>query len=328
MLTPPMPQTSGKKTGITIGNFDGVHLGHQLLVRETLQICKERSLESIAITFWPHPRAFFSGHAMPPLADQQSRRRMLGNLGLNEVLELNFTLELAGLSPDEFVKSYLLPLNVDSLVIGYDFCLGKGRCGDFDALRKLGAQYGFSVTQVPPLLFGDLPISSTRLRQAINEGQVALAMSMLGRPYSVSGRVVHGQGRGTGLGFPTANLLPPETLLPPDGVYAAIVRHKGETCTAVTNIGFSPTFGGTQRTIESFLLDGSPMLYNEDIELLFLRRLRDEKKFPSVQELTAQIAHDVETARELGTAYLSRKTSGHAELAGLTGEPGQDASLP
>ena len=150
-------------------------------------------------------------------------------------------------------------------------------------------------------------------------------MSMLGRPYSVSGKVVHGQGRGTGLGFPTANLLPPETLLPPDGVYAAIVRHKGEACTAVTNIGFSPTFGGTQRTIESFLLDGSPMLYNEDIELLFLRRLRDEKKFPSVQELTAQIAHDVETARELGTAYLSRETSGPS---GLTGETGQDASLP
>ncbi len=312
MLTQPLPQTSGKKTGITIGNFDGVHLGHQLLVRETLEICRQRSLDSIAITFWPHPRALFSGHEMPALADPQTRSRLLAGLGIQKVLDIKFTRELAALSPDEFVRKFLLPLNVDSLVIGYDFCLGKGRCGDFDALKKLGERYGFSVTQVPPLLFGDLPISSTRLRQAINEGQLALALSMLGRPYSVSGTVVHGFGRGTGLGFPTANLQPPQTLLPPDGVYAGIVLHKDAFYPAVTNIGFAPTFGGTERTIESFILEGSPALYDEEIELLFLRRLRDEKKFPSVQELTAQIAQDVARARELGSAYMEHARAAHA----------------
>ncbi|MDO5537224.1 MAG: bifunctional riboflavin kinase/FAD synthetase [Desulfovibrionaceae bacterium] len=302
MLTFPVRPANGKKTGVTIGNFDGVHRGHQLLVHKTLEICAERGLDSVAVTFWPHPRALFSGRQMPPLADLQNRRKLLGGLGVSFLLELNFTREIAALTPDEFVRTYLLPLDMDSLVIGYDFCLGKGRSGDFAALAELGGKYGFSVTQVPPLMLGEAPISSTRLRRAIEQGELGLARDMLGHPYAFDGRVVHGQGRGTGLGFPTANLLPPEVLLPPDGVYATRLTHRGVRHAAVSNIGFSPTFGGTQRTIESFILEGDINLYGEVIELEFLERLRDERRFPGVQELTAQIARDVEQARNINLA--------------------------
>ncbi len=302
MLTFPVRPANGKRTGVTIGNFDGVHRGHQLLVGTTLEICAERCLDSVAVTFWPHPRALFSGRHMPPLADIQARRRLLGLAGVHYLLELSFTREIAAICADEFVRGYLLPLDMDVLVIGYDFCLGRGRGGDFATLRELGAKYGFEVIQVPPLMLGDAPISSTRVRQAIEQGDLILAARMLGRPYSFRGTVVHGQGRGKGLGFPTANLLPPEEQLPPDGVYATRLRHKGICHTAVSNIGFSPTFGGTKRTIESFILDTDMNLYEESVELEFLERLRDERRFPSVQELVAQIERDVERARACNAA--------------------------
>ncbi len=303
MLTTPTRPSSASKTGITIGNFDGVHRGHQLLVSRTLEICAQRQLDSVAITFWPHPRALFSGKKMPPLASRKTRSELLKGLGIKTVLDLNFTLEMASQEPEDFVKSCLLPLSIDSLVIGYDFCLGKGRSGDFATLSRLGEKYGFSVTKVEPLMLGDAPISSTRLRRAVENGEMDLARSMLGRPYSLKGPVVHGEGRGTDMGYPTANLLPEEALLPPDGVYAARVLCRGKSYAAVSNIGFCPTFKGTQRTIESFLLDCSLNLYGEDIELLFLDRIRGEKKFPSVQDLTAQIALDVKKASELNAAY-------------------------
>ncbi len=302
MLTTPVRPANGRRTGVTIGNFDGVHRGHRLLVDRTLEICAERGLDSVAVTFWPHPRALFSGRCMPPLACMQMRRRLLGEAGVDYLLELSFSREIAALSPEEFVTGYLLPLDVDSLVIGYDFCLGRGRSGDYQALAEIGARHGFRVTQVPPLMLGDAPISSTRVRRAIEEGDMATARLMLGRPHSFTGTVVHGQGRGTGLGFPTANLLPPDTLLPPDGVYATRLTHRGVHHPAVSNIGFSPTFGGTRRTIESFILDADINLYEESVELAFLERLRDERRFPSPQELVAQIARDVERARACNAA--------------------------
>lgn len=309
MLTTPVHPANGRKTGVTIGNFDGVHRGHQLLVQTTLDICARRGLDSVAITFWPHPRALFSGQKMLPLADLHKRRAMLGTLGVGYLLELNFTREIATLTPDEFVQAYLLPLHMDSLVIGYDFCLGKGRSGDCAALRKLGEKYGFSVTQVPPLMLGEAPISSTRLRKAIEEGEMGLAEAMLGHPYTIDGTVVHGFGRGTGLGFPTANQLPPPMLLPPDGVYATRVLHKGMAHAAVSNIGFSPTFGNTKRSIESFILEGDVNLYGEIIELEILERLRPEKKFDNVDALIAQIALDVEQAKAINQAFVENQAS-------------------
>ncbi len=297
MHTTPVRPANGRRTGVTLGNFDGVHRGLRPLDNTTLEFSAERGRDSVAATFCPHPRALFSGQCMPPLADLQTRRRLLGAAGISYLLELSFSRQMAAMSPEDFVAAYLLPLDMDSLVIGYDFCLGKGRSGDYQALAEIGARCGFSVTRVPPLMLGNAPISSTRVRRAIEEGDMTAARLMLGRPHGFSGIVTHGQGRGTGLGFPTANLLPPETLLPPDGVYATRLIHKGTACPAVSNIGFSPTFGGTQRTIESFVLDTDINLYEEGVELEFLERLRDERRFPSPKELIEQIGRDVERAR-------------------------------
>ncbi len=302
--SPVRPSTNGRKTGVTIGNFDGVHRGHQLLVHRTLEICRDRDIDCVAVTFWPHPRSLFSGIRKPPLADVQTRRRLLGELGVPYLLELSFTRQIAALSPEEFYLGYLRPLRLSSLVVGYDFCLGKGRSGNYEALRELGKKHGFSVDRVPPLLLGDAPVSSTRLRSAIEAGDVALAARMLGRPHAVYGPVVHGQGRGAGLGFPTANVRPRDVLLPPDGVYATRVTHRGLTHPAVTNIGFTPTFDGAERTIESFLLDGDLNLYGEEVGVEFLRRLRPERRFPSVQALTEQIAKDVSEARRINALPL------------------------
>ena len=297
MTTTPLQLSAGRRTGITIGNFDGVHRGHQKLIRRTQAICRAKNLDCVVITFWPHPRAFFSGNPMPPLADMATRRQMMGNLGINYMLELTFTRELASLTTEQFLERYLYPLNLAELVIGYDFRLGKGRSGDFGTLREIGAREGFGVEQVGPLMFGDAPVSSTRLRDIIAAGDMETARAMLGHPHGFSGSVIHGEGRGTGLGFPTANLAIPDVLLPPDGVYATRVRLRGKVWPSVTNIGFKPTFDGRERTIESFLLDCDLNLYGMDIRLDFLARLRDERRFSSSDELVAQIGRDIAQAR-------------------------------
>ena len=299
MHTIPVRPANGRKCAVTIGNFDGVHRGHQLLVGTTLSFCKEHDLDSVVVTFSPHPRALFSGKHMPPLADLQTRRRLLGALGVEFLMELNFTREIAALSPEEFYLGYLAPLKMEILVVGYDFCLGKGRSGDFAALSRLGEKYGFAAHQVPPLLFEEAPISSTRIRKTIEEGDMVAARHMLGRPHTLQGMVIHGDGRGSGLGFPTANLEPAEVLLPPDGVYATRVVHRGQSYPAVTNIGFKPTFEGKGRTIESFLLDCDINLYAERVEVQFLQRLRAEKRFASPKELVAQIDLDVAEGRRI-----------------------------
>lgn len=303
MHTIPVRPANCKKCAVTIGNFDGVHRGHQLLVSTTLDFCARRSLDSVAVTFTPHPRAFFSGRHMPPLANQQTRRRLLGAMGVEYLMELGFTKDIAALTPEEFYKAYLAPLKMELLVVGYDFCLGKGRSGDFASLSALGEQYGFAVHQVPPLLFEGAPISSTRIRRCIEEGDLVLARRMLGRPHTLHGKVIHGDGRGTGLGFPTANLEPAEELLPPDGVYATRVLHKDTVYAAVTNVGFKPTFDGTSRTIESFLLDCDINLYHEQVQVQFLQRLRGEQRFATPAELIAQIGRDVAEGRRISSDY-------------------------
>lgn len=301
MVTTPEQIAAGGQAGVTIGNFDGVHRGHQKLIKRTLEVCRTQGLDCIVVTFWPHPRAVLSEKALPPLADKQTRRQLLGELGVQYLLELSFTKEMAALSPSEFLEQYLYPLNLKQLVIGYDFHLGKSRSGDLEVLSKIGEQDGFKVEQVSPLMLGNEPISSTRLRKVIEAGEMELATRMLGHFHGFSGMVVHGDGRGKGLGYPTANLNVPSVLLPPDGVYATCVRHHGDSYLAVTNIGYRPTFEGHKRTIESFLLNNNCNLYDEEIRLDFLGRLRDERRFHSSVALTEQIGRDIEKAQILYT---------------------------
>jgi len=286
--------------GVTIGNFDGVHLGHQALIRQTMETCRQAGLACVLVTFWPHPRMVVAPHKPhSPLTSREERLRLLQGLGIPHVLELPFDQALADLSPREFIERCLLPMQLRHLVVGYDFTLGKGRSGHADVLRELGLELGFSVTQLSPVIGDDAVVSSTRLRDYISRGDVWQAARLLGRPYSITGPVVHGEGRGSGLGFPTANLLPPETLLPAEGVYATRVYVDGLSHASVTNVGRKPTFDGTALGVESFLLDADMNLYDRQIRLEFVARLRGEQCFASVQELTRQVRKDVAEARGL-----------------------------
>lgn len=287
-------------TGITIGNFDGVHLGHQALVQRTLELCAARGLESVLVTFWPHPRSVLGGELThTPLSTRAERFALLERLGVRNILELEFTRELASLEPESFVRDFLLPLAPRELIVGHDFTLGKGRSGHPDLLQSLGQKYGFGVEQVAAVLSDGKPISSSRLRLLLSGGEVAQARNLLGRPYAVSGLVKHGQGRGKGLGFPTANLDGAATLLPANGVYATRVRLAERLFDAVTNIGHKPTFGGERLTVESFLLDAEGDFYGQELRLEFLGRLRGEQRFASAAALSRQINADVALARQL-----------------------------
>lgn len=287
-------------TGITIGNFDGVHLGHQALVQRTLELCAARGLESVLVTFWPHPRSVLGGELThTPLSTRAERFALLERLGVRNILELEFTRELASLEPESFVRDFLLPLAPRELIVGHDFTLGKGRSGHPELLQNLGLKYGFGVEQVAAVLSDGKPISSSRLRLLLSGGEVAQARNLLGRPYAVSGLVKHGQGRGKGLGFPTANLDGATTLLPANGVYATRARLAGRLFDAVTNIGHKPTFGGERLTVESFLLDAEGDFYGQELRLDFLGRLRGEQRFASAAALSRQINADVALARQL-----------------------------
>ncbi|MBD5646192.1 MAG: bifunctional riboflavin kinase/FAD synthetase [Desulfovibrio sp.] len=287
-------------TGVTIGNFDGVHLGHQALVRRTLEACAAAGLDGVVVTFRPHPRTVLTPerpHA--PLSTRAERFALLERLGVRHILELPFTPALAALPPEAFVRDYLLPLHPRELVVGHDFTLGRGRSGHPELLQRLGERLGFRVEQVPAVLAEGGPVSSTRLRHCLAEGDVALARRLLDRPYAVAGTVAHGEGRGTGMGFPTANLEGAATLLPGNGVYATRARVGGRSFDAVTNIGHKPTFGGDRLTVESFLLDAEGDFYGADLALEFVGRLRGERRFPDAEALARQIGADVTRARGL-----------------------------
>ncbi|ATD82148.1 MULTISPECIES: bifunctional riboflavin kinase/FAD synthetase [Desulfovibrio] len=299
-----------ENSGLTIGNFDGVHLGHQALIRHTLDVCSGEGLTPVVMTFWPHPRQVVMPHlGHMPLTTREERFARLEALGVRHVLELPFTHELAALDAAGFVRAFLEPLRLRHLVVGYDFSLGRDRGGHVDVLRRLGADAGFCVEQLPPVVVDGTVVSSTTLRKLIDEGDVREAARLLGRFHGFSGQVVHGDGRGAGLGFPTANLARPEVVIPRAGVYATLATlatpaGSEKARPAVTCIGCKPTFGENELSVETFLLEGGGDLYGRTLRLDFVERLRGEKRFDSVDALKLQIAADVEQARRILAAFV------------------------
>lgn len=287
-------------SGVTIGNFDGMHKGHQALVGRTLSLCRENGLVCVIITFHPHPRTVISPAKMHfPLTTRDKKLELLEKAGVDIVIDLEFTNDMAALTPENFVSSFLLPIGIKQLVIGHDFSLGRGRSGHAAVLYAIAQKHEFSLEQLKALFLAGQVVSSTRLRTMIANGEVQAAADLLGRNYSFSGKVVHGDGRGGGLGFPTANLIPPENLLPATGVYATWVIVNGKRHKAVTNIGYKPTFGENCLGVESFLLEASQDLYSQEVEVEFVTRLRAEMRFHSPQDLVNQIKQDVEQARSV-----------------------------
>lgn len=277
-----------------------MHQGHRSLLELAGKIASENNLDFEIVTFWPHPRDVLRGKGSHrPLSSGSERLNLLKSAGASEIHEIPFTKELAVLSAEQFVSDYLMPLGMRELVIGHDFTLGCNREGDATLLARIGEKHGFHVTQAEVFKINGLPVSSTLLRNFISEGRVREAAQMLGRNYALSGKIAHGEARGAGLGFPTANLGAIDELVPANGVYATFADVDGKRYRAVTNIGTNPTFNGKTRTIESFLLDGRGDLYDRPLRLEFVERLRGEKKFDSPASLIRQIEADIATAKAL-----------------------------
>lgn len=296
--------TPASETLLTVGVFDGVHLGHRRLIDELKRQADAKGWLAGVVTFRQHPEEVLApGKNLPFLTDIKTRLKLLKAEGVAVIVPLSFTAELAGLGARRFVGLLKKYLRMRGLVIGADFALGKGREGSPQALKELGKEMGFSVTVVPPLKVNGEVVSSTTIRRAMAAGDMAKVRSLTGRYFSLHGRVIHGEGRGEGLGFPTANLnVSPGQSLPPDGVYAALAHVNGNTYPSMTNIGSSPTFGDNKRSIEAYLLDYGGDLYGHELAVDFVARLRDEKKFASANELKKQVAEDVKK----GEAILNK----------------------
>lgn len=290
----------------TIGNFDGVHLGHQAILVSVTTAAKARSAPSLVVTFDPHPLAVVAPSRRPKLL--QTRRQKLETLescGLDGVLILPFDRELASLDGEGFFGSYLAErLRFASVHVGRNFRFGRARGGDLQMLESIGKSRGFRVVGVPHVEVGDETVSSSAIRLAVEAGDVERARAMLGRPYAIAGRVVRGEGRGRLMEFPTANLAVENELLPRRGVYVTETAAFATRVPSITNIGVRPTFGGTTLAVETHLIDVDEDLYDERLEVRFLARLRDERKFGGPGELADQIARD----RAAAQSYFSGLT--------------------
>jgi riboflavin kinase/FMN adenylyltransferase len=288
-------------TLLTIGVFDGVHLGHRRLISELIRQARQKKLLAGVVTFRQHPEDLLTpGSRLPFLTDIKKRTALLKEEGVDFIVTLSFNKELAVLSARRFMELLQKYLRMRGLVIGTDFALGKDREGDTDAIQRLGGEMGFSVTVVPPLKINGAVVSSTALRKALAKGDIKKVHELTGRHFSLRGKVVEGAGRGEGLGFPTANMdIKSGQALPPDGVYVGLTRANGKVYQSMTNIGRNPTFGDTERTVESYLVDYHGDLYGKEIQLEIVARLRDEIKFASAGELKRQIVMDIAQGKKL-----------------------------
>ncbi|HEY9506270.1 MAG TPA: bifunctional riboflavin kinase/FAD synthetase [Gemmatimonadales bacterium] len=291
-----MRERASRGAVVTVGSFDGVHLGHQAVLEEIARRAEAADRESVLVTFEPHPLEVVNPQAAPPLLTTgPERREALAQTPLDLAYFLRFDRRGAGMSPDEFVRVVLLErCGMQELVIGHDHGFGRGRSGDVETLRHLGAVYGFDVDVVAPIDFGDQHVSSSRVRRAVAGGDLASAARMLGRPYTVSGVVGHGAGRGRQIGVPTVNLtdVPPQKLLPPDGVYAVEVEWRGGRAGGMMHQGPRPTFVDGRRTLEAHLFEFEGDLYGQWVRITWIERLRDVERFASVQQLQEQMERD------------------------------------
>ena len=290
---------------VTIGAFDGVHRGHQALLSRLVGEAHAQNAPAVVITFHPHPLVVLRGIQAPySLTSPQERARLLEALGVDIVVTLPFTRELAALSAADFVSLLLSRLGMRELWVGYDFALGRGREGNIPYLRQAGAAFHFALRVLEPVEDAGSAVSSSQVRALLGEGAVDRAAQLLGRWYGFSGPVVHGDGRGHTIGIPTANIQPWEgQLLPLNGVYATWVEVEGQRYASVTNVGLRPTFESTPPLprVEALLLDFDRDLYGKTVRLEFVRFLRPEQRFSGVDALLAQIREDRARAQEVLT---------------------------
>lgn len=285
---------------LTIGNFDGVHLGHQAVLGQVKAIAASLNLPAVVMVFEPQPLELFKPEAAPArLTRFREKYHWLASLGLDRLLCVNFNAEFAGQDPQLFIEQLLLgQLGVRHLIVGDDFCFGKNRAGNFALLQQAAAKFGFGLTSTASLKQDDKRVSSTLVRQALEQNELQLAEQMLGRPFSLMGRVRHGEKVGRQLGFPTANVWLYRNKLPVRGVYAIEAFTEHGHFHGVANIGARPTLQGKQEQLEAHFFDFQGDLYGQQIEVLLRHKIRAERKFASLAELQHQIQLDAAAARQ------------------------------
>jgi riboflavin kinase/FMN adenylyltransferase len=285
---------------VSIGNFDGMHLGHQKILRAVVDRARQQQAVATVITFDPHPLKVLRPAQAPPLVSTlQQRLEGFASLGIEAALVLRFDMNLAARSPEEFVQEFLAgPLRAKEILVGGNFRFGHKQAGTAAVLQEMGARLGFSVEIIEPVVSNGEVVSSTAVRRAVSEGRAADAARLLGRPFALTGEIRRGEGRGRTILVPTLNLAPEQELLPKTGVYATETLVEGKLYRSATNVGFRPTFDGTGLSVESHLFDFSEQRTAGRLEVRFRERLRDEKKFSGPEELKKQIAVDLEQARQ------------------------------
>lgn len=291
-----------KNAVVTSGTFDGVHLGHQKILNRIREIASAVSGETVMITFWPHPRLVLypHEHKLRLLSTFEEKAELLHQFGIDHLITIPFTREFSQMSSEEFIRKVLVDkLQTKKLVIGYDHRFGKNREGSFEYLKANSLELGFELEEISRQDVDEIGVSSTKIRQALESGDVKTAASYLGRPYELNGLVIKGQQIGRSIGFPTANIHIPNDykLIPKDGVYAVVVQVEEMHFGSMLNIGNRPTVDGTKKTVEAHLFDFQGDLYNKQLTVHFREFLRDERKFENLEALKNQLMQDQLTAK-------------------------------
>ncbi len=298
-----------KNSVVTVGSFDGVHLAHRQVIGEVVQRARARSGRSVVLTFEPHPKEVLSGTPVHLLTTLDERQQFCEELGVDLFVVIEFTYEFSRQSSRDFLLRYIVQgTGVSEVIEGYDHHFGRDREGSIEELLKLGKEFEFSVVAMKPVYVDEEVVSSSKIRQHLLEGRVDRAHRLLGRPYAVSGVVVRGDGRGKSLGYPTANLQLASTrkVIPQNGIYFARVNLGHDNLFGMVSVGVRPTFGENgQRTVEVNILDFQGDLYGKDIQIQFLKRLRDEIKFDSVEQLIEQMHRDKAESLKLQQVHSS-----------------------
>jgi len=291
-----------KRAFVTIGNFDGVHLGHRFIFRMLVEEAHREGRPAVAISFDPHPKMVLHPERRPfyLITTPKEKISLLAGLGIDALILIPFSLEYSRTTAEEFVREVLRErLRIRRILIGHDYTFGRGKEGNEAFLTEAGCRLGFEVEVINAFCVGDTVISSTKIREALLAGEVRFVASLLGRPYNLAGRVISGNQRGVRLGFPTANIAPDKELIPACGVYTIRVLREGKRYDGILNIGFNPTFADGKRSIEVHIFDFHEDIYGESIEILFIERIRDEVRFESPEKLIAQIDRDIARARKI-----------------------------
>ena len=324
VIRDPLRATDLPRAGVvTIGNFDGVHLGHRRILEAVAARSREIGRPSVAITFEPHPLAVLRPDRAPRrIQTLRQKEEAIEAIGIETLLVIPFTRDFSLTEPEDFVRDFLAErLGASELFLGHHFAFGRGKRGDLDLLRRLGPECGFAATGVEEVIVDGEPVSSTRIRDALERGDVASARAMLGREYELDGIVSKGERVGRKIGYPTINLAPENELHPGDGVYFTQIALQsfGRRFDCVTNIGRRPTvYEDFRTTIETYVLDFSSDVYGEKVRLFFFDRAREERKFPSMMALTEQIGRDIEATRAY---FAARRETERLSRDGGIGPP-------